>query len=111
MLESGGEWYQGEGEAEWGEWKWSLGSGIASDEGKLLPNPNAQIDEHESHKAADELYAIGRYPDSMTCLRRVIHTVIVTTTTRIFPRHLETAESDFAVAKTDCCQVVPDAWN
>ena len=30
---------------ECGEWKWSRGSGIASDEGKLLPNTNAQIDE------------------------------------------------------------------
>ena len=56
-------------------------------------------------------YAIGRYPNSMTCLRRVIQAVIVTTTTRIFPCHLETAESNFAVAKTECCQVVPDAWN
>ena len=47
----------------------------------------------------------------MTCLRRVIHTVIVTMTTRIFPHHLDTAESDFAVAKTKRCQVVPNAWN
>ena len=56
-------------------------------------------------------YSIGRYPNSMTCLRKVIQAVIVTTTTRIFPCHLETAESNFAVAKTECCQVVPDAWN
>ena len=36
-------------------------------------------------------YAVGRYLDSMTCLRRVIQAVIVTMTTKIFPRHLETA--------------------
>ena len=46
----------------------------------------------------------------MTCLRRVIQAVIAAMTTRKFSTcHLETAEPDFAVAKTERCQVVPDA--
>ena len=46
----------------------------------------------------------------MTCLRRVIQAVIAAMTTRISSTcHLETAEPDFAVAKSERCQVVPDA--
>ena len=46
----------------------------------------------------------------MTCLRRVIQAVIAAMTTRISSTcHLETAEPDFAVAKIERCQVVPDA--
>ena len=46
----------------------------------------------------------------MTCLRRVIQAVIAAMTTRILSTcHLETAEPDFAVAKTERCQAVPDA--
>ena len=45
----------------------------------------------------------------MTCLRRVIQAVIAAMTTRISSTcHLETAEPDFAVAKTERCQVVPE---
>ena len=68
----------------------------------------------DSSKGMDKdfLIVLGGWHDGMHCSTQEGELgSVLEDRTRIFPCHLETAESNFAVAKTECCQVVPDAWN